>query len=60
MGFYIPQDLTRAVLLEQCALINLALNSGIKVYECHLTSNLLAADEVFITNAIKGVIDWCI
>ena len=38
--------------------INLALNSGIKVYECSiLPQNLLAADEVFITNAIKGV-NW--
>ena len=39
-------------------IINLALNSGIKVYECSiLPQNLLAADEVFITNAIKGV-NW--
>lgn len=39
-------------------IINLALAAGIKVYECSiLPQNLLAADEVFITNAIKGV-NW--
>jgi branched-subunit amino acid aminotransferase/4-amino-4-deoxychorismate lyase len=38
--------------------INLALAHGIKVYECSiLPQNLLAADEVFITNAIKGI-NW--
>lgn len=37
--------------------INLALQNGIKVYECNiLPQNLLAADEIFLTNAIKGVI----
>ena len=40
--------------------INLALNSGIKVYECSiLPQNLLAADEVFITNAIISVLITC-
>lgn len=38
--------------------INLALKTGIKVYECPiLPQNLLAADEIFITNAIKGI-NW--
>lgn len=36
--------------------INLALKNGFKVYECTiLPQNLLAADEVFLTNAIKGI-----
>lgn len=36
--------------------INLALKNGIKVYECNiLPQNLLAADEIFLTNAIKGL-----
>ncbi len=36
--------------------INIALKAGIKVYECNiLPSNLLAADEVFLTNAIRGI-----
>ncbi len=36
--------------------INLALANGIKVYECSLNpQNLLAADELFITNAIMGI-----
>ena len=36
--------------------INLALENGIKVYECTLTpQNLLAADELFMTNAIQGI-----
>lgn len=35
--------------------INLALRSGMKVYECSLNpQNLLAADELFFTNAIRG------
>jgi branched-chain amino acid aminotransferase len=39
-------------------IINLALNNGVKVYECNiLPQNLLAADEVFLTNAIRGV-NW--
>lgn len=39
-------------------IINLALNNGIKVYECPiLPQNLLAADEIFITNAIRGI-NW--
>jgi branched-chain amino acid aminotransferase len=38
--------------------INLALANGIKVYECALMpQNLLAADEVFLTNAIRGI-NW--
>ncbi|MFM1930709.1 MAG: hypothetical protein RL226_12, partial [Bacteroidota bacterium] len=37
-------------------IINLALDHGIKVYECTLNpQNLLAADELFITNAIQGI-----
>jgi branched-chain amino acid aminotransferase len=36
--------------------INLALAHGIKVYECSLNpQNLLAADELFFTNAIRGI-----
>ncbi len=36
--------------------INLALANNIKVYECSLNpQNLLAADELFITNAVKGI-----
>ncbi len=36
--------------------INLALGNGIKVYECSLNpQNLLAADEMFFTNAIRGI-----
>jgi branched-chain amino acid aminotransferase len=38
-------------------IINLAIQNNIKVYECNITpQNLLVADEVFLTNAIKGVI----
>jgi branched-subunit amino acid aminotransferase/4-amino-4-deoxychorismate lyase len=37
-------------------IINLALENNIKVYECSLTpQNLLAADELFLTNAIRGI-----
>lgn len=37
-------------------IINLAIAEGIKVYECNLTpQNLLAADEIFLTNAIAGI-----
>lgn len=37
-------------------IINLALANGIKVYECSLNpQNLLAADELFFTNAVRGV-----
>ena len=39
-------------------IINLALANGIKVYECSiLPQNLLAADEIFLTNAIRGI-NW--
>jgi branched-subunit amino acid aminotransferase/4-amino-4-deoxychorismate lyase len=39
-------------------IINLALKNGIKVYECNILSqNLLAADEIFLTNAIRGI-NW--
>lgn len=39
-------------------IINLAIANGIKVYECNiLPQNLLAADEIFLTNAIRGV-NW--
>jgi branched-chain amino acid aminotransferase len=38
-------------------IINLAIQNNIKVYECNITpQNLLVADEVFLTNAIKGII----
>jgi branched-chain amino acid aminotransferase len=37
--------------------INLALKNGIKVYECNiLPQNLLVADEIFLTNAIQGIV----
>ena len=37
-------------------IINLAIEHGIKVYECSLSpQNLLVADEIFLTNAIRGV-----
>jgi len=37
--------------------INLALEQDIKVYECNISpQNLLVADEVFLTNAIRGII----
>ncbi len=37
-------------------IINLALANNIKVYECSLNpQNLLAADELFFTNAIRGI-----
>ncbi len=38
--------------------INCAIANGIKVYECSLSpQNLLAADEIFLTNAISGI-NW--
>ncbi len=41
-------------------IINLAIENGIKVYECNITpQNLLVADEIFLTNAIKGI-TWVI
>lgn len=37
-------------------IINIALQNGIKVYECPIMpQNLLVADEIFLTNAIKGI-----
>ncbi|MDG1842153.1 MAG: aminotransferase class IV [Crocinitomicaceae bacterium] len=37
-------------------IINLALENKIKVYECNIMpQNLLSAEEVFLTNAIKGL-----
>jgi branched-chain amino acid aminotransferase len=40
--------------------INLALENKIKVYECTLNPhNLLSADEVFLTNAIRGI-EWVV
>lgn len=37
-------------------IINLALENGIKVYECNLMpQNLLVADEIFLSNAVQGV-----
>lgn len=37
-------------------IINLAIENGIKVYECNiLPQNLLVADEIFLTNAINGI-----
>jgi len=37
-------------------IINIALQNGIKVYECNIMpQNLLAADEIFLTNAVKGI-----
>jgi branched-chain amino acid aminotransferase len=39
-------------------IINLAIKNNIKVYECSiLPQNLLSADEVFFTNAIRGI-NW--
>jgi branched-subunit amino acid aminotransferase/4-amino-4-deoxychorismate lyase len=39
-------------------IINLALQNKLKVYECTINpQNLLTADEVFLTNAIRGV-EW--
>jgi branched-subunit amino acid aminotransferase/4-amino-4-deoxychorismate lyase len=41
-------------------IINLALDNKIKVYECTLNpQNLLAADELFLTNAVKGI-EWVV
>jgi branched-chain amino acid aminotransferase len=39
-------------------IINIALANGIKVYECAiLPQNVLAADEIIVTNAIRGI-NW--
>ncbi|MFM9985528.1 MAG: aminotransferase class IV [Flavobacteriales bacterium] len=41
-------------------IINLALDNKIKVYECTLNpQNLLSADEMFLTNAVRGV-EWVV
>ena len=38
-------------------IINLAIENNIKVYECNITpQNLLVADEIFLTNAVSGII----
>jgi len=38
-------------------IINLALRNNMKVYECNiLPQNLLVADEIFLTNAIQGIV----
>lgn len=38
-------------------IINIAIANNIKVYECNISpQNLLVADEVFLTNAIRGLI----
>jgi branched-subunit amino acid aminotransferase/4-amino-4-deoxychorismate lyase len=38
-------------------IINIAIQHGIKVYECSIMpQNLLAADEIFFTNAIRGIV----
>ncbi|MBM72185.1 MAG: 4-amino-4-deoxychorismate lyase [Crocinitomicaceae bacterium] len=40
----------------RAAVINLALKLNIKVYECNLEAHeLIKADEVFLTNALKGI-----
>jgi branched-chain amino acid aminotransferase len=39
-------------------IINLAIENGIKVYECPiLPQHLLSADEILMTNAIRGI-NW--
>ncbi|MBP7954218.1 MAG: aminotransferase class IV [Nitrosomonas sp.] len=41
-------------------IINLALDNKIKVYECTLNpQNLLSADEMFLTNAVRGI-EWVV
>lgn len=41
-------------------IINIALDNKIKVYECTLNpQNLLAADEIFLTNAVRGI-EWVV
>lgn len=41
-------------------IINLAIENKIKVYECTLNpQNLLAADEMFLTNAVRGI-EWIV
>ena len=40
----------------RAAVIQVALSHGYKVYECDLTpQELLRADEMFLTNAIRGI-----
>ena len=40
----------------RAAVINLAIELGVKVYECNLHAHeLLKADEVFLTNAVSGI-----
>lgn len=41
-------------------IINLAIDNKIKVYECTLNpQNLLSADELFLTNAVRGI-EWVV
>ena len=41
-------------------IINLAIDNKIKVYECTINPhNMLSADEVFMTNAVRGV-EWVV
>lgn len=41
-------------------IINIALDNKIKVYECTLNpQNLLSADEMFLTNAVRGI-EWVV
>lgn len=42
--------------IMRAAVINIALNNGFKVYECVITpKEMLQADEMFLTNAIRGI-----
>lgn len=42
----------------RAAVINVALTNGYKVYECNLSpQEMLRADELFLTNAIRGI-EW--
>lgn len=42
--------------IMRAQIINIALASGMKVYECNLTpQNMLVADEVFLSNAVQGM-----
>ena len=44
--------------IMRAVLIRTALDHGVKVYECTLTpQSLLQADELFLTNAVRGI-EW--